>query len=42
MDKIFAEIFSKEPDEIIDSDYFYYDIWFEESLAKELRELYKM
>lgn len=29
MDKVFAEIFSKHPDEIIDGDYFYYSPWFE-------------
>ena len=31
MDKVFADIFSKHPDEIIDGDYFYYSPWFDKA-----------
>ena len=33
MDKIFAEIFSRQPDEIINGDYFYYNSWYDDLAA---------
>ena len=51
MDKIFEEMFSKQPDEIIDGDYFYHSPWHESALVQvavsmgmtreEMRELNK-
>ncbi len=34
MDKIFAEMFSKQPDEIIAGDYFYHITWFKDLLVE--------
>jgi hypothetical protein len=34
MDKSFLDIFSKQPDEIIDGDYFYQNPWIEEEYAE--------
>ena len=42
MEKVFAEIFSKEPDKIIGGDYFYHNPWLEEILATEIPKAMKM
>ena len=42
MDKIFAEMFSKQPDEIINGDYFYHNPWYEERSAEISIDLMKM
>lgn len=35
MDKIFAEMFAKQPDEITGGDYFYHIPWYEDLLLSE-------
>jgi ubiquinone/menaquinone biosynthesis C-methylase UbiE len=42
MDKIFAEKFSKQPDEIINGDYFYHSQWYAEASAKASIEILKI